>query len=139
MTKIVMAIGKKLLNKNTPAMQKKCVSQTCYSFLQRSLTDEEYADKWSASADMDITEISNGIFYGGAGTNISDNLVRNYADMPVMSLSCPIIKDGEVVAALNEGATVNIHGTIDEWLVVSFGIIQGYVHNSNVFSFRRSA
>ncbi|MBQ9988130.1 MAG: SH3 domain-containing protein [Clostridia bacterium] len=41
--------------------------------------------------------------------------------------------NGEVVAALNEGATVNIHGTIDEWLVVSFGIIQGYVHNSNVF------
>lgn len=45
MTKIVMAIGKKLLNKNTPATQKKCVSQTCYSFLQRFLADEEYADK----------------------------------------------------------------------------------------------
>ena len=63
--------------------------------------DEQYADKWNACADMDISEICDGIFYQGVGTRISDDLVRNYADMPVMSLTCPIIKDGsEVVAAL---------------------------------------
>lgn len=63
--------------------------------------DEQYADKWTACADMDISEICNGIFYQGEGTRISDKLVQNYADMPVMSLTCPIIKEGgEVVAAL---------------------------------------
>lgn len=63
--------------------------------------DEQYADKWNACADMDISEICDGIFYQGEGTRISDDLVQNYADMPVMSLTCPIIKDGsEVVAAL---------------------------------------
>lgn len=63
--------------------------------------DEQYADKWNACADMDISEICDGIFYQGEGTRISDDLVQNHADMPVMSLTCPIIKDGsEVVAAL---------------------------------------
>ena len=63
--------------------------------------DEQSADKWAACADMDITEICSRIFYQGEGTRISDDLVQNYTDMPVMSLTCPIIKDGnQTVAAL---------------------------------------
>lgn len=63
--------------------------------------DEQSADKWAVCADMDITGICNGIFYQGEGVQISEKLLQNYTDMPVMSLTCPIVKDGtDIVAAL---------------------------------------
>ena len=64
--------------------------------------DEESIDKWAACADMDVTDITSSILSNPLeGTTITDKLAKNYADMPVMSLTCPIIKDGsEVVAAL---------------------------------------
>lgn len=63
--------------------------------------DEASTEKWAACADMDITEISNSILYGHEGTNITGKLAKNYAEMPVMSLTCPIItEEGETVAAL---------------------------------------
>lgn len=63
--------------------------------------DEESMEKWAACADMDVSDIFNDIIYNGEGTVITDKLARNYAEMPVMSLTCPIItEEGETVAAL---------------------------------------
>ncbi len=63
--------------------------------------DEESMDKWAACADMDVSEIVSDIFHKNEGTTITDKLAKNYADMPVMSLTCPIFtEDGEKVAAL---------------------------------------
>jgi len=64
--------------------------------------DEESIDKWAACADMDVTDITSGILSNPQeGTTITDKLAKNYADMPVMSLTCPIITEaGETVAAL---------------------------------------
>lgn len=63
--------------------------------------DEESMDKWAVCADMDVTRITNGILYNGETAKITDRLAKNYADMPVMSITCPIVSDdGETVAAL---------------------------------------
>ena len=63
--------------------------------------DEESMEKWAACADMDVSGIFSSIIHNGEGTVITDKLAKNYADMPVMSLTCPIItEDGETVAAL---------------------------------------
>ncbi len=41
--------------------------------------------------------------------------------------------DSEIVAELNEGATLAITGRDGSWLQVTFGILNGYVHGSYVF------
>lgn len=63
--------------------------------------DEESMDKWVACADMDVTRITDDILYNGETAKITDRLAKNYADMPVMSITCPIVSDdGGTVAAL---------------------------------------
>ncbi len=63
--------------------------------------DEESMDKWAVCADMDVSGITDGILYHNEKTKITEKLAKNYADMPVMTITCPIVSDdGETVAAL---------------------------------------
>ena len=62
--------------------------------------DEESTAKWAGCDDMDISDITGGILYGGKKTEIR-KMLGDRVDMPTMSLTGPITNEnGKVIAAL---------------------------------------
>ena len=62
--------------------------------------DEESTAKWAGCDDMDISDVTGGILYGGKKTEIR-KMLGDRVDMPTMSLTGPITNEnGKVIAAL---------------------------------------